>query len=557
MTIGVDFGTTNSVMAFLDGGEPRVIPNNRGHRLTPSVVAFTPDGEILVGESARNQAVSNPNGTFFAVKRDLGNDRRFGLPGRSITSVEVAAHIFRALRRDAESYLGVPVRDAVITVPANFDDPRRRAVIEAAECAGLRVDSLINEPTAAALAYASSLEEDCRILVYDLGGGTFDATFLEKQGQEYRVLASLGDKRLGGLDFDRALFRLLADGFGSESSIDPSKDARLSRQLMDLAEGAKIELSSSTRAHVGLPFLTTGTSSRHLSRMIVRREFEELIRGSLERSAEIARRTLAEGGGRPPDVLILSGGSSRIPLVRSLLQETFGLGPSARVNPEEVVALGAAIRTDRRSGRNRLRDVASLSLGVEIDHDRFVPIIARNTPVPSEKKKLFTTIADNQTVVEIHVLQGDHARASQNVSLGRFRLEGLEPRAKGDAVVEVSFRQDANGLLHVTARENSSGKSGTISVERAGSSTRESAPGGATDGGRGTSRIRVLSRQLLRGMQRLDGTLEPGFQREIRELQALALTASARDPEIEHRKLIIGLETALAELQSLELERRT
>jgi molecular chaperone DnaK len=477
--IGIDFGTTNSLCAWLDGDRPTIIPNARGARSTPSVVACTAKGEILVGESAKNQAYINPENTISGIKRHLGSGSLLSMGGRSWRPEELAALVLSSLKSDAERYLGREAADAVITAPAHFSDRERRALSEAGRLAGLEVRRIVNEPTAAAIErswQASSrpeAEASSIVLVYDFGGGTFDVTLLAREGRECRVLSSRGDGRLGGEDIDRELRRLASKRFRAEG-LDFDSDRFLAQQLAEAAERAKIELSERAEASISLAFSASGGRILHPSLDLPRAELERIILPYLERSLSLVDRALADAGLSSSDVdtLVLSGGSSRIPIVRRLLEERYGLKPEGGVNPEEIVALGAAACASLYSGaaegpsaaRLRVRDVVSRSYGVEVDGGAFIPLIRKNSPVPAAYSRVFTTVADGQDSVEIHVLQGESFLAAEDLSLGRFLLAGIKPAKAGSPRVKVDFAIDESDMLQVSAVDLESGAEQAISI---------------------------------------------------------------------------------------------
>lgn len=472
MTVGIDLGTTNSLIACHLEGNPTIIPNERGSRLTPSIVSVGESGEILVGESAKNQAVVHADRTVLAVKRSMGTQQTFSLGERSMSPEEVSAEILRAIRRSAERYLGDGVREVVLTVPAHFTDGQRQATREAARLAGLQVRALVNEPTAAALAYSySSYGSDHgaggrRVVVYDLGGGTFDATCLEREQDEFFVRSTLGDNNLGGIDFDRLLGERMRESFEEQSALSLSGDPFMEQQLSELVERAKIELSSNPAASVVFPFMGSSGRPMHLRYDVKREEFEQLISSLVERTISLTRKAIEEAGFQGVDALVLSGGSSRVPLVQRRLEEVFGVPSAPLVNPDEVVALGAAIhaRNLESEGASRLHDVSSYALGVEIDGGSVIHLIKRNTPLPAETSRVFTTITDMQEVVEVHVVQGDTPRARDNISLGRFTLSGIQRSKKGNPRIEVSFSVDEDGMTQVHARDLSTGSAERITI---------------------------------------------------------------------------------------------
>ncbi len=504
--IGIDFGTTNSLCAWLDGERPTIIPNARGSRSTPSVVASTAKGEILVGESAKNQAYVNPENTITGIKRLLGSENVMQMGGKSWRPVEIIALVLGSLKRDTEQYLGQHVERAVITAPAHFSDRERRSLAEAGRLAGLDVIRIVNEPTAVALARAweTSLRvhdnapihagsrtgprvgKPALVLVYDFGGGTFDVTVLSRDGTDCRVLASRGDGRLGGADLDRELRRLAVAHFKVEG-LDLEADRFLSQQLAEAAERAKIELSEREEASIALAFAAAGGKILHPSFDLKRSDLEAIALPYIERSIDLVEKALRDAGVAIGDLdsLVLSGGSSRIPLVRRMLEEKLSLKPEGGVNPEEIVALGAAVWASLAAGqgeaaeRIRVRDVVSRTYGVEVDGGVFVPLIRKNSPVPSTHSRVFTTVTDDQDSVEIHVLQGESRVTAEDVSLGRFLLAGIRSAKAGKPRINVIFSIDESDMLHVTAEDLESGAEQAISIvdfER-----------GTSDDGRGTS----------------------------------------------------------------------
>ncbi|MBN2655473.1 MAG: Hsp70 family protein [Spirochaetales bacterium] len=460
--IGIDLGTTNSSAAFYDKRELTIIPNSRGQRITPSAVAIDPSGEILVGESARNQALVNKDATVLNVKRRMGSDYIYTINGRGYSPQEISSFILRSLKKDCENYLGETVTEAVITVPAYFNERQRKATIEAGRLAGLKVRKIINEPTSSALIFADRKKEDRTLLVYDLGGGTFDVSLLRKEGNRFIVIASNGESRLGGVDFDDLLYKRVATYFSSRSGINVDEDKLLVQHLRNRVEQAKIELSTRQSATISLPFIATGRGPVHLTCTVTRDEFNRMISPLAERTMNLLDKTLRESGtdrGKI-DNLVLSGGSSRIPLIREMLQDRFGFTFEKQVNPEESVALGAAFQgylLEQGEKEIEIQDVTSHSLGVEIDDGTFIPIIRKNSPLPSIQFKTFTTVADNQRSVEIKILEGEHRRASLNSPYGRFLLSGIRQGRRGDARIKVAFKVDTDGLLHVKAKDMDTG----------------------------------------------------------------------------------------------------
>ncbi len=454
-TVGIDLGTTNSAIAFMEGADPRLIPNNRGNRITPSVVAF--GEEILVGESAKNQAIVNADRTVQHVKRLMGSPEPIEIGGKQFSPEDVSSYILRKLKTDAEAFLGEGVSRAVITVPAHFGEAQRSATKEAGRLAGLDVRRIVNEPTAAALAYAARAARRENILVYDLGGGTFDVTCLVKDGLDYTVVSTTGDGRIGGVDFDALLMERVLAAFESELGGGIGSDPILLQQLDALVEAAKIELSTSDVATIAMPFISGQGRPVHLTRRVFREEFNELIESLVASTLDLTRQALSESGfaAQGVDRLVFAGGSTRIPLVRSRLLAELDLREVPQINPDEVVALGAAVQASLLDAGTpyRLQDVTGYALGVEIENDSSVEVIARNTPLPAEGKRTFTTVSDAQTSVEINVLQGESDRASENASLGRFLLSGVQQGKKGQPRIEVTFRLDVDGIAHIFAED--------------------------------------------------------------------------------------------------------
>jgi len=468
--IGIDLGTTNSCVAVLEGGEPVVIPNAEGNRTTPSVVAFTKDGERLVGDVAKRQAITNPDRTIISIKRHMGTDYKVTIDGKSYTPPEISAMILQKLKADAEAFLGEPVTQAVITVPAYFSDSQRQATRDAGRIAGLEVLRIINEPTAAALAYGLDKEEDQTILVFDLGGGTFDVSILELGDGVFEVKATSGNNHLGGDDFDNRIIQYLIDLFKKDTGIDLSHDRMAMQRLKDAAEKAKKELSSTLTTTISLPFISAdATGPKHLEVNLTRAKFEELTADLVEATMGPTRQALQDAGLTPADIdkVILVGGSTRIPAVQEAVKRLIGKEPSKGVNPDEVVAIGAAIQAGVLTGEVKdivLLDVTPLSLGIETMGGVFTRIIPRNTTIPTSKSQIFTTAADNQTSVEIHVLQGEREMAADNKTLGRFTLNDIPPAPRGVPQIEVTFDIDANGIVHVSAKDLATGKSQRITI---------------------------------------------------------------------------------------------
>ncbi|MGI6558750.1 MAG: molecular chaperone DnaK [Limnochordia bacterium] len=468
--IGIDLGTTNSVVAVVEGGEPVVIPSAEGDRTIPSVVAFSKTGELMVGQVAKRQAVTNPDGTVLSIKRRMGTDYRVTIGGKEYTPQQISAMILGKLRDQAEAYLGEKVTKAVITVPAYFTDAQRQATKDAGTIAGLEVLRIINEPTAAALAYGLDKKSDQTILVFDLGGGTFDVSILEVGDGVFEVKATSGNNRLGGDDFDRRLMEYVAAEFKKEHGIDLLQDRMATQRLKEAAEKAKIELSGLQATNINLPFISAGPSGPlHLDMLITRAKFNELTKDLVEATMGPTHRALADAGLEPKDIdeIILVGGSTRIPAVQEAIRSILGKEPNKGVNPDECVAIGAAIQAGVLAGEVKdivLVDVIPLSLGIETLGGVMTTLIERNTAIPTSKKRVFTTAADGQTAVDIHVLQGERAMAADNVTLGRFQLTGIPPAPRGVPQIEVSFDVDRNGIVNVSAKDLGTGKEQKITI---------------------------------------------------------------------------------------------
>ena len=468
--IGIDLGTTNSCVAVFEGGEPVVIPNPEGARTTPSVVAFTKQGERLVGQVAKRQAITNPDRTISSIKRDMGTDRRVSIDQKTYTPQEISAMILQKLKSDAEAYLGTTVTEAVITVPAYFSDAQRQATKDAGKIAGLEVKRIINEPTAAALAFGMDKEANQKVMVFDLGGGTFDVSILEISDGVFEVLATNGNNRLGGDDFDERIINWIADQFKKENGIDLRSDKMALQRLKEAAEKAKIELSGVTTSNINLPFITAdATGPKHFDADLSRAKFDELTADLVEATMIPTRKALKDAGlsVNQIDKVILVGGSSRIPAVQEALKSFIGKEPFKGINPDECVAMGAAIQGGVLGGDVNdllLLDVTPLSLGIETLGGVCTKIIDRNTTIPVKKSQVFSTAADGQTSVQIHVLQGEREMASGNTTLGMFSLDGIAPAPRGVPQIEVTFDIDANGIVNVSAKDKGTGKEQHITI---------------------------------------------------------------------------------------------
>ena len=468
--VGIDLGTTNSVIAALIGSEPEIIANAEGSRLTPSVVAFTKDGERLVGQVAKRQSITNPERTIASVKREMGTDHKVKIDDREYTPQEISAMILQKLKTDAESFLGEKINQAVITVPAYFTDSQRQATKDAGTIAGLEVLRIINEPTAAALAYGLDKKGEQKILVFDLGGGTFDVSVLELGDDVVEVKATSGNNRLGGDDFDERVVKYVAQEFKKDQGIDLLQDKMALQRLNEAAEKAKVELSSVTSTEINLPFITaTQDGPKHLNVPLTRAKFDELTADLVEKTMGPTKQALSDAGLKADDVdkIILVGGSTRIPAVQEAIRKLLGKEPHKGVNPDEVVAMGAAYQAAVLGGEAKdvlLLDVTPLSLGIETLGGVYTKIIDRNTTIPTEKKQVFSTAADNQNSVEIHVLQGERAMAADNKTMGRFMLDGIPPAPRGVPQIEVSFNIDANGIVNVSAKDLGTNREQNITI---------------------------------------------------------------------------------------------
>ncbi len=468
--IGIDLGTTNSCVSVMEGGEAVVIANSEGARTTPSVVAFSKTGERMVGQVAKRQAITNPERTIISIKRYMGTNHKVKIDGKEYTPQEISAMILQKLKVDAESYLGEPVTEAVITVPAYFSDSQRQATKDAGKIAGLDVKRIINEPTAAALAYGSDKEKDQKIMVYDLGGGTFDVSIIEMGDGVQEVLATAGNNRLGGDDFDQRIIDYITSEFKKAEGIDLSSDKMAMQRLKEAAEKAKIELSSTTRTEINQPFITADANGpKHLNLVLTRAKFDELTADLVEKTMGPVRQALSDAGLSVSDLdkIILVGGSTRIPAVYEAIKENLGKEPFKGINPDECVANGAAIQGGVLGGDVKgllLLDVTPLTLGLETQGDIMARMIERNTTIPTKKSQIFTTAADGQTSVDIAIFQGEREFCRDNKELGRFRLDGIAPAPRGVPQVEVTFDIDANGIVHVSAKDLGTGKAQNITI---------------------------------------------------------------------------------------------
>lgn len=468
--IGIDLGTTNSCVSVMEGGEAVVIPNNEGSRTTPSVVAFSKTGERLVGHAAKRQAITNPDNTIASIKRHMGTDYKVTIDGKSYTPQEISAMILQKLRSDAEAYLGEKVTEAVITVPAYFSDSQRQATKDAGQIAGLEVKRIINEPTAAALAYGLEKDAEQKVMVYDLGGGTFDVSIIEMGDGVQEVLATAGNNMLGGDDFDNRVIKYMADSFKQESGIDLRNDKMAMQRLKEAAEKAKIELSNVTTTNINLPFITADANGpKHLDLNLTRAKFNELTSDLVDKTMGPVKQALSDAGVKPADIhkVLLVGGSTRVPAVQDAVRSFMNQEPFKGINPDECVAMGAAIQGGIMAGDVKgmlLLDVTPLSLGIETLGGVFTKIIERNTTIPAKRSQVFSTAADNQTSVEVHVLQGEREMASDNKTLGRFNLDNIPPAPRNVPKIEVTFDIDSNGIVNVSAKDQGTGKEQKITI---------------------------------------------------------------------------------------------
>ena len=579
--VGIDLGTTNSVIAVLEGGEVTVIPNAEGGRLTPSVVAFTKNGERLVGQIAKRQAVTNAENTIFSIKRFMGRaydevareremvpyrvvrgprgDARVYIPaaGKDFTPQEISAMILQKLKQDAEAYLGEPVTKAVITVPAYFNDSQRQATKDAGKIAGLEVLRIINEPTASALAYGLDKKKDETILVFDLGGGTFDVSILEVGDGVFEVKATSGDTHLGGDDYDQRIMNWMIEEFKREQGIDLSQDRMALQRLKEAAEKAKIELSTLLETEINLPFITADASGpKHLLMRLTRARFEQLTADLTERLKGPFFQALKDAGLKPQDLdeVILVGGATRMPVVQELVRELTGKEPHKGVNPDEVVAVGAALQAGVLGGEVKdvlLLDVTPLSLGVETLGGVMTVLIPRNTTIPTRKSEIFSTAEDGQTAVEIHVLQGERPMAEDNITLGRFRLEGIPPAPRGVPQIEVTFDIDANGILNVSARDQATGREQRITITASTNLSKEEverlvrqAQAHAEEDRRRREQAELrnqadaLAYQSERALREAGDRLDPAARREVEgRIQALRAAIQGQDGEAIRREM--------------------
>ncbi len=560
-TIGIDLGTTNSCVAFLENGEPVVIPNAEGGRTTPSVVAFAKGGERIVGSAAKRQAVTNSERTISSIKREMGTDNRVKIDGKSYTPQEISAMILQKLKADAEAYLGEKVNDAVITVPAYFSDSQRQATKDAGKIAGLNVLRIVNEPTAAALAYGADKGESMKVMVYDLGGGTFDVSVLDINRDVIEVLATAGNNRLGGDDFDRCVVNWLLGEFQKKEKIDLTGDPTAMQRVREAAEKAKIELSSATVTTISLPFIASGKDgAKHLEVELSRAKFDDLTRSLVDATMGPVQQAMSDAGLKPADLgrVLLVGGSTRTPAVQEAVKRFTGHEPSKGVNPDECVAIGAALQGGVLQGQVTgllLLDVTPLSLGIETVGDVFSRIIDRNSPIPVKRSQVFTTAANFQTQVEIHVLQGEREIASHNKTLSKFKLEGIRRALRGVPQIEVTFSIDANGIVNVSAKDLGTGRSQQIVLTQSSNMSSseidraiQDAERYATEDGqrKQSTELRNRGEQLCYEAKSAMRKLKPEDRQHIEDLRKRAQQALDDKDDTALRKASAELEQALA-----------
>lgn len=545
--LGIDLGTCNSLVAFIDDSQVRIIPNGRGHLLTPSVVGYGDDGEILVGEAATNQVITAPNRTVRHVKRIMGERTTVHLEGRGLAPEEISAAILASLRNAASDFLGAEVREAVVTVPAHFDDRQRHATTEAALLAGFRDVRLLNEPTAAALPYATRERAHERIVVFDFGGGTLDVSCLERDGEDYSVRATVGDGNLGGADIDRLLFDRIAREIEAQSGEDAVRDPHLKQMVLQMAEAAKIELSDRTATTVTVPFFGTRSQGtvHHPSVELRRDELEEMIVPIVDRAIAVARRAVTEAGYDRDgfDTLVLAGGSSRLPVIRRKLRELFDVDVAHRINPEEVVATGAALYAASQGGDGfRLHDVLSGTLSVELADGRCVPILRKNQTVPTARTRLFTTVADGQTEAEVHIVQGQNEEARRNRSLGRFTLPNIKHGARGEARIAVTLSVNEDGVVRIDAGDRDTGSSKRhVARSRPDSTARP---------------VRGDESGYLRSLVRRLGVLKSAATGElVSEIEQMIAVASSPVPPNQIDDVITVVETLVTEIVARSFEK--
>lgn len=553
-SIGIDFGTTNTLVSLHEESETVIIPNDRGKSFTPSVVSISKNGEILVGDSAVHQAAMDPDNTVFAVKRIIGTDRTVKLGRTEYTPEECAGFIFSKIKKDVQAWTGETIQHAIVSVPAYFDEIRRRGICRAARLGGLKVIKLINEPAAAALVHTLNEKTDSTCLVYDLGGGTFDCSVLTKKRSSFTVLASRGDNHLGGIDFNKAVFDHIKPEFIRQTGIDPSRDPLLLYHVMSQIEKAKIELSTRKTADMRLPF--TGfkkNNSIHFKYTLTCELFENIICGYIEKTLTLVKGSLRDASVDIGQInsLVLSGGSTRIPLIRRKLQELLGIQPVSRINPEEVVAKGAAVLSglaDKKQDEKIFTDITPLSLGVEIDTGQFVPVIPRNSKLPAIESRIFTTVIDNQSSVEIHVIQGNSKSAGKNISLGRFMLNGIRPAGRGIPRINVLFTVDTDGMLTVSARDLDTNlvQQVTISSYQGGGDSNNN----GTAGGRDMRRCNSLKTKIRISLNKYEDQLEPDFIQEIRRTVLYTEKKLTEQKNGDISDMLMSLETLYGELNS-------